>query len=524
MKKTLAGLLLVLISVVPASAQKSKSALQTEINTAWPDNNSGQITPKALRGPPQDMVNSYLDLNGASSFACSPGQVISGFSTLSTPVCVSSGGTTSLTTAHIFVGNNSNVPTDVALSGDCSMVVSGAITCTKSNGVAFSASATGGLLIASQFPALTGDITTTAGALATTLATVNPNVGSFGSAANSATFTVNAKGLITAASQTAVTPAIANVTGLGTGVATALGTAANGVGGFVTSPVANANLATMAANTFKANGTAGTAAPTDIACSTGGVVGRNASANLNCQLILDNNIFSGAAITTSKINFGTGVATASANALNATGGLVGFSGAFGTPTQLTLTNATGLVASTGTTATGTPSSSTFLRGDNTWSTPAGGGTVTSIATAGLATGGTITGSGTITVTAASKSDQQTGTSSVVAVTPSQAQSHDSAAKAWAYCSQAAGTYTLQASYNISGGTCGKTATGDLTLSMTTAFSSAQYSCVASSNDLAARAVAVQTVSASSFRINIYSIGTTPALTDGYFSVHCFGRQ
>ena len=38
----------------------------------------------------------------------------------------------------------------------------------------------------------------------------------------------------------------------------------------------------------------------------------------------------------------------------------------GTPSTLTLTNATGLVATTGLTATGTASSSTFLRGDNTW--------------------------------------------------------------------------------------------------------------------------------------------------------------
>ena len=47
--------------------------------------------------------------------------------------------------------------------------------------------------------------------------------------------------------------------------------------------------------------------------------------------------------------------------------------ALGTPSALVLTNATGLVASTGTTATGTPSSTTYLRGDNTWATPAGGG-------------------------------------------------------------------------------------------------------------------------------------------------------
>lgn len=48
-------------------------------------------------------------------------------------------------------------------------------------------------------------------------------------------------------------------------------------------------------------------------------------------------------------------------------------------------------------ATGTPSSTTFLRGDNTWSTPAGGGTVTSIATSAGVTGGTITSTGTLSL-------------------------------------------------------------------------------------------------------------------------------
>jgi hypothetical protein len=59
---------------------------------------------------------------------------------------------------------------------------------------------------------------------ALTLATVNSNVGSFGSATQVGTFTVNGKGLITAASNTTVTPAVGSITGLGTGVATFLGT------------------------------------------------------------------------------------------------------------------------------------------------------------------------------------------------------------------------------------------------------------------------------------------------------------
>lgn len=47
---------------------------------------------------------------------------------------------------------------------------------------------------------LSGDVTT-AGTLATTLATVNPDVGTFGDGAHSVTLTVNAKGLVTAITQ-----------------------------------------------------------------------------------------------------------------------------------------------------------------------------------------------------------------------------------------------------------------------------------------------------------------------------------
>lgn len=68
-----------------------------------------------------------------------------------------------------------------------------------------------------------GDATVAAGG-AVTLATVNANVGSFGSATSCTTFTTNAKGLITAASQATCTPAIASITGMGTGVATFLAT------------------------------------------------------------------------------------------------------------------------------------------------------------------------------------------------------------------------------------------------------------------------------------------------------------
>jgi hypothetical protein len=98
---------------------------------------------------------------------------------------------------------------------------------------------------------------------------VNGSPGTFGSTTSCVTATVNAKGLVTALSAATCAPALGSVTGLGTGVATALAIAANGSGGFVTSPVANANLATMAALSVKANATNATAAPTDVSTTSG---------------------------------------------------------------------------------------------------------------------------------------------------------------------------------------------------------------------------------------------------------------
>jgi hypothetical protein len=73
---------------------------------------------------------------------------------------------------------------------------------------------------------LTGDATAGpgSGSQALTLATVNANVGAFGSSTSIPSFTVNGKGLITAASGNVVIAAVADISGLGAGVATFLAT------------------------------------------------------------------------------------------------------------------------------------------------------------------------------------------------------------------------------------------------------------------------------------------------------------
>lgn len=69
------------------------------------------------------------------------------------------------------------------------------------NGTSYSLATT---LPAAAFPALAGDVSTVAGALVATLATV-ATPGSFGNGTNVATFTVNAKGLVTAGANAPIT-------------------------------------------------------------------------------------------------------------------------------------------------------------------------------------------------------------------------------------------------------------------------------------------------------------------------------
>lgn len=91
-----------------------------------------------------------------------------------------------------------------------------------------------GTMPVARMPALTGgDASTPAGSGTVTLATVNSNVGTFGSATAVPQLVVNGKGLVTAAGNVTITPAVGSITGLGTGVATALAATPNATGGVV---------------------------------------------------------------------------------------------------------------------------------------------------------------------------------------------------------------------------------------------------------------------------------------------------
>ena len=88
MKKLLI-LFCLLLAPSGAYAQKTKSALTTEVGTNLASGTG--ITASTLRTTLIDMINSWYDLNGSSSAACSTHQWVSGFPTLSSQTCAQPG-------------------------------------------------------------------------------------------------------------------------------------------------------------------------------------------------------------------------------------------------------------------------------------------------------------------------------------------------------------------------------------------------------------------------------------------------
>lgn len=101
---------------------------------------------------------------------------------------------------------------------------------------------------------------------------------------------------------------------------------------------------------------------------------------------------------------------------------------------------------------------------------AGGGTLTGVTGSGLAASSGGSPTPNIAVTAAAKTDQQTGTSNVLAVTPLHQQDHDSAAKAWVTFVGTTGA--ILDSFNVSGVT--RSSAGTYVVTFTVPFSTANY--------------------------------------------------
>jgi len=250
MRKILLALLAAALLSSPALAQKSKLQINNEIDTFFPDNTVGAITPGKLRAVTKDIVASYVDWLSCTG----TGGLV--YWSSGTPTCLPagssgqiltiSGGMPAWAASPFTIVGGSGI--SVGLVGttytiSCTTFTSIALGCVPASGggtvnflradgsfstVSLTTSVTG-TLQAAQMPALTGDVSTPGASLTTTLATVNSNVGSFGTSTSIPTFTVNAKGLITAASGNAVVAPAGTLTG-GTLAANVLASSLTSVG------------------------------------------------------------------------------------------------------------------------------------------------------------------------------------------------------------------------------------------------------------------------------------------------------
>lgn len=136
MKRLLGSLLALLLLSAPAFAQNSKASMISEINTNFPDNTTGLITPALLRTTTTDMVNSYFNFPGINAqtgvtytvVAADNGKLItfnnSGAVAVTVPVASTSGfNPFSISVLNLGAGTVTLTPTTSTINGVASLSV-----------------------------------------------------------------------------------------------------------------------------------------------------------------------------------------------------------------------------------------------------------------------------------------------------------------------------------------------------------------------------------------------------------------
>lgn len=209
-----------------------------------------------------------------------------------------------------------------------------------------------GTISAGGITALTGDVTASgSGSVAATLATVNSNTGSFGDATHVGAFTVNGKGLITAASSTAIQIAESQVTSLTSDLALKSPLASPTFTGTPAAPTATGgtNTTQIATTAFVQSAVSGVSVPT--AANPSGLLTFTVANGSNTTYLRNDALHAiDSTVVRSVANSRTLAQEQTALNLKANIASPTFTGTvtipngsvLGTPTSLTLTNATGL--------------------------------------------------------------------------------------------------------------------------------------------------------------------------------------
>lgn len=302
------------------------------------------------------LTGTTLSSSVVSSSLTSVGTITSGVWT-GDAIAIANGGTSSTTAsgARTALGLGTLATQNGTFSGTSSGTNTGDQTTITGNAGTATALATGRTL------SITGDLTWTSPAFdgsgnvtaAGTLATVNSNVGTYGSATKSLTATVDSKGRLTALSEQTVTPAESSVTftDITNGNASTLNH------GYLPKLPGGTSTYLRADGTFATPAGAGTV--TSVAASVPAflsITGSPITSSGTFAITYSGTPLPEANGGTGITALGTGVAAALAVNTGSAGAFVLYGGAGGTPSSLTLTNATGLpvagITSSTTTALG----------------------------------------------------------------------------------------------------------------------------------------------------------------------------